>query len=195
MRKIFSIISIIVLLTGGLVIMATSEQNIKNVDRKVYYGTNVRDYSDKGKPILEDSEILDVNGTTYVPLRALCESMRKQVEWDASKNEILISDEEWDYSDEVSSKIFPHIMSTIAIPDAETAFKIADIMFRNCKGLYSYLKARGSAENVWYDEKYDAWVVIGEVVITDPENYRGGIKDVPDVIVLRKDNGEVIAFW
>jgi len=195
MRKIFSIISIIVLLTGGLVIMATSEQNIKNVDRKVYYGTNVRDYFDKGNPILEDSEILDVNGTTYVPLRALCESMRKQVEWDASKNEILISDEEWDYSDGDTEKFLPHLKSMIAIPDAETAFKIADIMFRSSKGMYSYYKARGSAENVWYDEKYDAWVVFGEEVITDPDNYRGGIKDIPDVIVLRKDNGEVIASW
>lgn len=185
MKRIIGILSIIIILAGGIVPMAFSTQNIKSVNRKIIY---------KEESILKGYEIFDVNGTTYVPLRALCENTRKEVEWVEKTGEVIIRDEQWDYSDEHTEKFLPYIPSEIAVPDAETAFQIADIMFRTSKGDDYYYKARGP-EFVAYDERYKAWVVPGEIVFEKKGDEFNFDKDVPTVIVLRKDNGEVIAFW
>ena len=164
--------------------MATSLNNIKSVDRNIIY---------EGKTILENFEIFDVNGTTYAPLRALCESTRKEVNWNANKNEVIIKNEEWK-SPEFDNFI-PNIKSTEAIPDAETAYKIANIMFENRKGKDYFFRAKGSVKDVKYDETYEAWVVYGEIVYDEPDPISMITTDAPIVVVMRKDNGEVIAFW
>ena len=77
------------------------------------------------------------------------------------------------------------------MPNAETAFKIADIMFRTHKD-EDYYRAAGSAKDVEYDERYDVWIVPGEIVYINPNYF---IKNIPTVIVKGRYNGEVIAFW
>ena len=120
MKKIILVASILIMLSGGLMIMATSAQNIKSVERKIFY---------KETPILENCEILDVNGTTYVPLRALCESLRKEVNWkeDTKEGTVNIQDEHWIYPNKPNMNV-PR--GENIVPDEETAMAIGDIIFK-----------------------------------------------------------------
>lgn len=88
-----------VLLTGGVVYAAGGGIN-KSIDVVMNAINLVVD----GQTIFNENFLY--NGTTYVPVRAVAESLGKEVQWDASTNTVEIGDKDKDYVEKDGIKVY-----------------------------------------------------------------------------------------
>ena len=171
------ILATITILVVGICCSVVSLSSLAEIDRKVVFDDAIIPFK---------NAIISVDGVTYIPLRETFEYLNYQVDWINTKNgdEVYIfsNSSSWDYK---GWKYYPD--ENIIVPDAETAFAIADILLKNEYKDNKHIKFEAGA--VEFNEERQAWIIYGKMVGESEPNLD---LDVPGMVVLRKSDGKVL---